>query len=39
MKLLKKYFENILLFKILKYKDKRGSFFETYNQELKKKNI
>lgn len=37
MKLLKKYFENILLFKIIKYKDKRGSFFETYNQELKKK--
>ena len=39
MKLLKRYFGNVLLFKITCYKDKRGYFFEIYNQKLKRKYI
>ncbi|MAZ07150.1 MAG: dTDP-4-dehydrorhamnose 3,5-epimerase [Rickettsiales bacterium] len=33
MKLENRYFGKVLVFKIKKYNDKRGSFFETYNKE------
>jgi dTDP-4-dehydrorhamnose 3,5-epimerase len=32
MKLEKKYFDNVLIFRLNKYKDKRGCFFETFNK-------
>ena len=37
MKIEKKFFKNVLVFKIDKYRDKRGSFFETYNETKIKK--
>ena len=32
-----KFFKDVLVFKIDKYRDKRGSFFETYNETKNKK--
>ena len=39
MKLENKYFGKVLVFKIKKHNDKRGSFFESYNKEKCKKYI
>ena len=37
MKILNKFFDKVIIFEIKKFKDKRGEFFETFNQRFFKK--
>ena len=37
MKIVNKFFDKVIIFKIKKFKDKRGDFFEIYNQKFIKK--
>ena len=37
MKIVNKFFDKVIVFEIKKFKDKRGEFFETFNQKFSKK--